>query len=89
MQSRGFQMMELSSSPARTPSSQADFSFGGRVQVLGNEAYATRQTASAECSAWRPMAWTPPMRFASTRLPQENPQTNTVFGSSDRDLTLG
>jgi hypothetical protein len=28
-------MMEPSSSPTRTLSSQADFSFGGRVRVLG------------------------------------------------------
>ena len=78
VQSRGFQMMEPSSSPARTLSSQADFSFGGRVQALGQEAYATRQTASAECSAWRPMAWTPSMRFAPTRLPQEDRSSVTI-----------
>jgi hypothetical protein len=35
-------MMEPSSSPTRTLSSQADFSFGGRVQDSVNEAYATR-----------------------------------------------
>jgi hypothetical protein len=35
VQSRGLQMLEPSSSPARTLSSQADFSLGDRVQVLG------------------------------------------------------
>ena len=80
VQSRGFQMMEPSSSPARTLSSQADFSFGGRVQALGHEAYATRQTASAGCSAWRAL-WPGHPRCFWNRLDSLHVQLDDPAGS--------
>jgi hypothetical protein len=73
VQSHGFQIMEPSSSPAKTPSSQQLPASVTACRYLVYEAYATRQTASAECSAWRPMAWTPSMRFGSTRLAAGGP----------------
>jgi hypothetical protein len=58
--------------PSRTPSSQRISASVTACRYSVYEAYATRQTASAECSAWRPMARAPSIRFASTRRPQED-----------------
>jgi hypothetical protein len=54
VQSRGFQMMEPSSSPARTLSNQRISASVTACRYLVYEAYATRQTASAECSGLAP-----------------------------------
>jgi hypothetical protein len=73
LQYRGPQMIEPSPSPARTLSKHRISASVTAYRYSVYEAYLTRQTASAECSAWRPMAWTPSMRFASTRLAAGGP----------------